>query len=51
MALRLFSGLVNLRWIPNVGQMRFIYGGTGKTEPPPSEIEDDKIAAPDRSAG
>ena len=32
-AVRLLSGLANLRWIPNVGQMRFIYGGTGKTEP------------------
>jgi len=32
-ALRLLNGLATLRWIPNVGQMRFIYGGTGKTEP------------------
>jgi len=28
MALRLLHGLVSLRWIPNVGQMRFIYGGS-----------------------
>jgi signal peptidase I len=26
--IRLAHGLVSLRWIPNVGQMRFIYGGT-----------------------
>jgi signal peptidase I len=32
--MRLLNGLATLRWIPNVGQMRFIYGGTGKTEPP-----------------
>jgi len=28
MAMRLLNGLVSLRWIPNVGQMRFIYGGS-----------------------
>jgi signal peptidase I len=28
MAMRLAYGLVSLRWIPNVGRMRFIYGGT-----------------------
>jgi signal peptidase I len=27
-AVRLLNGIVSLRWIPNVGQMRFIYGGT-----------------------
>jgi signal peptidase I len=31
--MRLLNGLATLRWIPNVGQLRFIYGGTGKTEP------------------
>ncbi|MBM4026896.1 MAG: signal peptidase I [Planctomycetes bacterium] len=40
MAMRVLSGLVTLRWIPNVGQMRFIYGGTGKTK---------AITSPDRS--
>jgi signal peptidase I len=29
-AMRLLNGIVSLRWIPNFGQMRFIYGGTGK---------------------
>jgi signal peptidase I len=28
MAMRLLQGIVTLRWIPNVGQMRFIYGGS-----------------------
>jgi len=28
LAMRLAYGLVSLRWIPNVGRMRFIYGGT-----------------------
>jgi signal peptidase I len=28
MAMRLLYGVVSLRWIPNVGRMRFIYGGT-----------------------
>jgi hypothetical protein len=28
MAMRLLYGIVSLRWIPNVGRMRFIYGGT-----------------------
>jgi signal peptidase I len=44
-ALRLFSGLANLRWIPNVGQMRFIYGGTGKTEPPPGAAAENTATA------
>jgi signal peptidase I len=29
----LLHGIISLRWIPNVGRMRFVYGGTGKTEP------------------
>jgi signal peptidase I len=37
-AMRLLHGLVSLRWIPNVGQMRFIYGGSAdKAVPPPQE--------------
>lgn len=37
-AMRLLHGLVSLRWIPNVGQMRFIYGGSAdKTAPPAQE--------------
>lgn len=32
---RLAHGLVSLRWIPNVGQMRFIYGGTEDSKGPP----------------
>jgi hypothetical protein len=35
MAARLLHSLVSLRWIPNVGQMRFIYGGTNGQDPPP----------------
>ena len=50
-AMRLVNGLISLRWIPNVGQMRFIYGGTGKTEPSPSEVESGKTLARDRSPG
>jgi signal peptidase I len=50
-ALRLISGLVSLRWIPNVGQMRFIYGGTGRTAPLASGVEDDKVMASDRGPG
>jgi signal peptidase I len=46
-AVRLLSGLVNLRWIPNVGQMRFIYGGTGKTEP--VAVRGDRTADPNQS--
>ncbi len=49
--IRLAHGLVSLRWIPNVGQMRFICGGTGKTEPPPDGVEQDKTAAPNRGPG
>jgi hypothetical protein len=26
--MRLLHGIISLRWIPNVGQMRFIYGGS-----------------------
>lgn len=37
-AMRLIHGLVSLRWIPNVGRMRFIYGGTERNSvPPPQE--------------
>jgi len=33
---RLLYKLLSLRWIPNIGQMRFIYGGTnGQDLPPP----------------
>jgi hypothetical protein len=35
---RMLHSLVALRWIPNVGQMRFIYGGSGRTpEPAPPQ--------------
>lgn len=34
--IRLAHGLVSLRWIPNVGHMRFIYGGTDNRAGPPS---------------
>ena len=47
-ALRLLNGLATLRWVPNVGQMRFIYGGTGKTEPPPQESENRNVAHADQ---
>jgi hypothetical protein len=33
----LAHGLVSLRWIPNVGQMRFIYGGTDNKAGPSSQ--------------
>jgi signal peptidase I len=29
--MRIMYGLTSLRWIPNVGQMRFIYGGSSST--------------------
>jgi signal peptidase I len=40
-ALRLLQGIVSLRWIPNFGQMRFIYGGTREqaSPPPPHDPE------------
>lgn len=31
-ALRAVNAIVSLRWIPNMGQMRFIYGGSRKDE-------------------
>jgi len=34
---QLLYKLMSLRWIPNVGQMRFIYGGTNGQAPPPTE--------------
>ena len=34
MAARLLHSLVSLRWIPNIGQMRFIYGGVNGQDPP-----------------
>ncbi|MCU0915895.1 MAG: signal peptidase I [Planctomycetes bacterium] len=47
-ALRLVNALVSLRWIPNVGQMRFIYGGTDRTARSPSGVEGDNVIAVDR---
>jgi hypothetical protein len=35
---RLLYTIVSLRWIPNVGKMRFIYGGTGGRENPPEAL-------------
>ncbi len=29
--MRIVNGVISLRWIPNVGQMRFIYGGSNVT--------------------
>ncbi|MHC4187061.1 MAG: signal peptidase I [Planctomycetota bacterium] len=29
---RILNGIVSLNWIPNIGQMRFIYGGSEKKE-------------------
>ena len=49
-ALRLLNGLITLRWVPNVGQLRFIYGGTRKAEPPPSGVADDKPTAAKRAS-
>ena len=34
LAARVLHGLISLRWIPNVGQMRFIYGGKNGQDPP-----------------
>jgi len=31
--------LISLRWIPNVGQMHFIYGGSNGQDQPPSDAE------------
>lgn len=28
--IRLLKGILNLKWVPNVGQMRYIYGGTAE---------------------
>jgi len=42
--MRLAHGLVSLRWIPNVGQMRFIYGGTKDNPgPPPRETPESDV--------
>ncbi len=40
-AMRLLQGIVSLRWIPNVGQMRFIYGGAADKAvlPPQPAVE------------
>ncbi len=35
---RLLHGIISLRWVPNVGQMRFIYGGSPEKAGPPSQI-------------
>jgi signal peptidase I len=43
-ALRLLHGLASLRWIPNFGQMRFIYGGVRPKAGPPPQHE--PVAAP-----
>ncbi|MBP8305052.1 MAG: signal peptidase I [Phycisphaerae bacterium] len=32
--LRVLQALIRLRWIPNVGKMRFIYGGSGRSANP-----------------
>jgi signal peptidase I len=34
LAARVLHGIISLRWIPNVGQMRFIYGGKNGQDPP-----------------
>jgi signal peptidase I len=36
--MRVLHGIVSLRWIPNVGLMRFIYGGSPKRTSPPAEL-------------
>jgi hypothetical protein len=40
-AVRLLNGIISLRWIPNVGQMRFIYGGTQEKSHPPLQEDRD----------
>jgi signal peptidase I len=35
--MRLLHGIATLRWIPNVGQMRFIYGGAERRAAPPRQ--------------
>jgi len=43
---RLAYGIVSLRWIPNVGRLRFIYGGTDKNAgTPPREMPKSDIKA------
>lgn len=34
LAARVLHGIISLRWVPNVGQMRFIYGGKNGQNPP-----------------
>ncbi|MBN1505538.1 MAG: signal peptidase I [Sedimentisphaerales bacterium] len=42
--IRLAHGLVSLRWIPNVGRMRFIYGGTDSgAGPPPRPVPEPNV--------
>ena len=38
--MRILHGIVSLRWIPNVGQMRFIYGGSPDKAGPPPQAAD-----------
>ncbi len=40
--MRILRGIINLRWVPNIGDMRFIYGGTSRNmaqQSPPNAKE------------
>lgn len=50
MAMRLLQGIVTLRWIPNVGQMRFIYGGSPQRASPPMESPEQTPTTPDKQS-
>jgi hypothetical protein len=50
MAMRLLQGIVTLRWIPNVGQMRFIYGGSPQKASPPMELPEQTLTTPDEQS-
>jgi signal peptidase I len=49
-ALRLLRGVVSLRWIPNFGQMRFIYGGI-REKAGPAPPQDPEVPSARRDPG
>jgi len=48
--MRLLHGIVSLRWIPNVGQMRFIYGGSPERASPPTGLPEHALTIPDEQS-
>jgi len=47
---RLAHGIVSLRWIPNIGRLRFIHGGT-KGNAAPADVKGDRAAVGNGSPG